>query len=382
MFSLEKEQQEIEISGVIFGGQPGDNPTPLGSTIFYGGHEIIEDREKAKFDRDKAEELVNRQEELSDKTGVPHYIDVFAENEDEMVEYLDFLADITDAPLQIDANVLDVMLAGAEYVKEAGLEDRAIYNSINPWTQEPEREEERLKEIGLKNALILAYNMQDQSAQGRMSILQEGGLLDRAERCGFENCMVDTSVMNLPATGITVLAARQIKNELGVPVGSGPSNATDMWEAPKEWGKECFIGADSAVHAIAATLWNDFLLIGAIENVGHMFPAVAAADSALAGIMFEETGELPEREDHPIRQLFPDEVAALTGKVRKIVIDEELCEQCWVCIEECPSDALSKPESEEGTPILNEEQCTKCETCIEECPQDAISMEMVDMAEA
>ena len=43
MFRFEKEQLVVDIAGVKMGGQPGEYPTVLAGTIFYGGHNIISD---------------------------------------------------------------------------------------------------------------------------------------------------------------------------------------------------------------------------------------------------------------------------------------------------------------------------------------------------
>jgi len=48
MFRFDKEQTVLDIAGVKCGGQPGEYPTVIAGTIFYGGHKIIED-EKARW---------------------------------------------------------------------------------------------------------------------------------------------------------------------------------------------------------------------------------------------------------------------------------------------------------------------------------------------
>ena len=41
MFRFDKEQVVFDFAGVKMGGQPGEYPTVLAGTIFYGGHNII-----------------------------------------------------------------------------------------------------------------------------------------------------------------------------------------------------------------------------------------------------------------------------------------------------------------------------------------------------
>ncbi len=76
MFEYQSKQQVINIGGVKVGGIPGQNPTVLVGTIFYHGHKIFRDEKTGDFDRKQAEEVINGQEEISDKTGNPSMLDV------------------------------------------------------------------------------------------------------------------------------------------------------------------------------------------------------------------------------------------------------------------------------------------------------------------
>ena len=71
MFRFDKEQLVVDIAGVKMGGQPGEYPTVLAGTIFYGGHKIISDEKAGVFDKDAAEGLIKTMEEMSDVTGNP-----------------------------------------------------------------------------------------------------------------------------------------------------------------------------------------------------------------------------------------------------------------------------------------------------------------------
>ena len=55
---------------------------------------------------------------------------------------------------------------------------------------------------------------------------------------------------------------------------------------------------------------------------------------------------------------------------------EDRCEGCEICIEVCPTKALSKSKglSSKGffTPILDREKCTYCAICDMQCPDLAI----------
>ena len=58
MFRFDKEQVVFDFAGVKMGGQPGEYPTVLAGTIFYGGHNIISDELTGDFDKSRAETLV------------------------------------------------------------------------------------------------------------------------------------------------------------------------------------------------------------------------------------------------------------------------------------------------------------------------------------
>ncbi len=310
MFRFETSQKVVDIGGVKFGGQPGENPTVLLGTMFYNGHKIIEKRRGAKFDRARAEELLNRQETLSDETGIPCMVDLVANFPEEIATYIDFVASVSDMPFSTDIWTVEPKLAAAKHVAEVGLVDRYLYNSIAPWSKDMEKETTVLSEIGIKNALLVAFNTEDRTPEGRIKLLKDS-LIPSAEKAGVENMLVDTSVLNIPATAFSIIGGLRVKERFGLPVGCAPSNGTDMWKIPREqWGKIGFIGVDSSAHAVAS-LYNDFLLYGPIESAPWIFPGIAAADSILATFAFDESGSLPKDSGHPINHLFSDFSAEL-----------------------------------------------------------------------
>jgi len=103
MFRFEKEQKIINAGGIKVGGQPGELPTALTATIFYIGHKIVTDKKQGIFDKAKAEALINRMDELSDMTTNPFILDVVGTSVEAFQKYIDFIAKVTEAPIQIDA---------------------------------------------------------------------------------------------------------------------------------------------------------------------------------------------------------------------------------------------------------------------------------------
>jgi tetrahydromethanopterin S-methyltransferase subunit H len=96
MFKFEKEQVVHDFNGTKLGGQPGEYPTVLGASIFYNKHEIVLDDKTGKIDKETAEALWNRCQELSDITGIPHFIQIIAEYGEAFESYIDWFCGIDD----------------------------------------------------------------------------------------------------------------------------------------------------------------------------------------------------------------------------------------------------------------------------------------------
>ncbi|HDK28031.1 MAG TPA: 4Fe-4S dicluster domain-containing protein [Candidatus Atribacteria bacterium] len=56
-----------------------------------------------------------------------------------------------------------------------------------------------------------------------------------------------------------------------------------------------------------------------------------------------------------------------------IIVSKEWCKKCRICIDLCPSSALTS--DEEGYPrLIDENLCTKCKLCELRCPDFAIEV--------
>ncbi|HDJ26170.1 MAG TPA: tetrahydromethanopterin S-methyltransferase subunit H [Candidatus Bathyarchaeota archaeon] len=285
MFKFKSELREVEVAGIRIGGPPGKNPTVLAGTIFYHGHKIVKDPEKGVFDEQKAEELINLQEELSDKTGNPCMVDVMASSPEAMVRYLDFVAEHTEKPILIDGTTAPVRIAGLEHAAEVGLLDRLIYNSLSPGFSQAEVA--KIQEKGLKCAILLALNIRDFTTAGRIKAVKE--LLTVAEQHGVEKPLIDTCVMDIPSLGMACKALLQLKDELGLPVGCSPHNAIDTWRGLKtKMGKEAKRPCMASAAVMAVAVGADFVLYGPIGAAKYIFPAVAMVDAAQAFVLREE----------------------------------------------------------------------------------------------
>jgi tetrahydromethanopterin S-methyltransferase subunit H len=313
MFKFAREQYVYQIGKVKIGGQPGENPTVLAGTIFYGGHKIVNDPREGLFDKEKAEALIKRQEEMSDITGNPCMVQVFSESVEAMRKYIDFVASATDSPFLIDSTESKVRAEGAKYAKEVGLLDRAVYNSIN--VSITEEELKILKDVRIPNAIILAFNPIDPSIKGRVTVLTTGGgvvgkgLLKIAEECGVKALLIDIAATTLGSgAGAALASTYVIKSKFGHPTGGGVHNVVSAWPWLKKLrkehpsGKDVFKFCDIASNALQVMVGGNFVLYGPIENAERVFPVVAMTDMLITDMASLELG-LSVSENHPYKRL-------------------------------------------------------------------------------
>jgi tetrahydromethanopterin S-methyltransferase subunit H len=305
LYRFEREQSIVNIAGLRMGGQPGEHPTVLCGTIFYQGHMIVRDEDKGIFDREKAEGLVGRQAELSDETGNPSVLHIYAKTAEAFEKYLDFADEIWQGPMIIDSADPLVRSAMAGAVSELGYADRTIYNSISLGTSMPEAD--ALRESEIDCAVILAYNPSDSSVDGCMKALEMGicgkpGLIPLAREIGIVNLLIDPGVMPLGnGAGNALRFSIVAKARLGLPVGSGIHNAVSAWQWLKNKGgleRRCCDAAAAAMQLASAA---DFLLYGPIENAEYIFPVAALSDILVAEAVRDlDIWPVPE---HPVYRL-------------------------------------------------------------------------------
>lgn len=305
MFKFEKKQEVFDIYGVKIGGQPGEYPTALAGTIFYAGHNILEDENKGIFNKEKAESLLNTMDEMSEKTENPAIIQIFGATPEALIKYIDYVSEITDAPFLIDSTAADARIAGAKHVTEIGLSERTIYNSINMSIDN--QEIDALTNSDITSSIILGFNPTQPGSDGKISIWEDGsgilekGLLEIAEDCGIYKPLMDVAVTPLgQGGGIAIKTTLKEKSKWGYPAGSGVHNVPSAWEWIKQYKKEnpevwpvCDVGANIVQQMVG----GDFVLFGPIENTKMVFTACAMTDMFLAEAN-EEIGVSPI-EQHP-----------------------------------------------------------------------------------
>src|SRR4030067_240860 len=315
MFTFEREQKIFEIAGIKIGGQPGENPPLLISSMFHNKDRILQNR-KGNFDRKKAKELIKKQEELSASTGIPSMVAMVANTPEEAQIYIDFFLETTNMPFGIDMWVAEKRAKATEYVARLGAQDKFLYNSITPWDKDIKGQVDKLKDLGIKHVVVQAFDDKDQTPMGRLKSLEP--ILSQGAK-KFDTVIVDTSVMNLPATSFSLIANRLIKGKTGLPCGGAYSNGTHMWKASKDmWGIEGFKAMDAVAQAMSSVLWSDFNFYGPIVTAPRIFPAVATAHILLSTLVYDETKNIPENDNLTIRKYFSDFIGKLlSGEARK-----------------------------------------------------------------
>jgi len=307
LFRFSVEQKIFEIGKVKIGGQPGELPTVLMGNIFYKGMPEIVDHKRGEFDQKSVLKWIKIAEELSEKTGVPHFIDIIAMYPEAMKLYVTFISEHTDSVLLLDGTNLDTRVAGLERVKELGLQERTIYNAISP--QISQKEIEAIHDSGVTAAILLAYNEMDFSPEGRTAILKgfdkSVGLLKIAEKAGIKKILVDTIVFDVPSIAYAAEAIKLVKNELGYPAGCSPANATYDWKRSQhEILKGGFAAYNASAHTIVQFSGANFLIYGPIKQARNMIPACAMNDAIIAYHALKRLGVRPLVFDHPLYKIF------------------------------------------------------------------------------
>jgi tetrahydromethanopterin S-methyltransferase subunit H len=312
MFRYDKKQTVFEIGGFHVGGQPGEYPTVLASSMFYSKHKVVTDPLKGEFDKAMAEEQWNVQVELSDQTSVGYWNQVIAETEEAMKNYIDWHLEVAPGiAFLVDSSVPGVRMFAAKYATEIGAGNLAVYNSVNASAM-PE-EWEAISQSDVSAAIVLAFNPTDVSVKGRIEMLtiggtgQEKGLLASSEEAGITRPLLDVASLALGVgAGQSIRSMVGFKGVLGLPTGGGPHNIPDAWTWLRRYRKDghpevwepCSIGANMICGIVGA----DYLLYGPIDLATIIFPATAMID-----IMVQEStaelGVVAQTEDTALSKL-------------------------------------------------------------------------------
>lgn len=300
MFKFSKEQKTWDINGVKIGGQPGELPTVMIGSIFYEGSPVVEDSKKGKINEEEARELLEKEKEISESTGLPRIVDVVGGTSDALINYIDFIAEETESPFLIDGTTADIRISALEHLDELGLSDRAIYNAISLNSEEEELKE--IKNSGIKSAILLCFNPKNPTIEGRLESLEK--VLDLAKEAEIEKPLIDPSILDLPDPGPGAKTIYKIKKDYGFPSGCGAHNAVDQWNDRVDMEKDIYTLRTAIANSFPISIGADFALYGPIEEAREMYTACSLANAYVAYSMRLEEGMQPKAENHPLNIIF------------------------------------------------------------------------------
>jgi tetrahydromethanopterin S-methyltransferase subunit H len=272
MLNFEREQKIAEIGDVKIGGQPGENPVVVIGTIFYARHKALLDEKTGKFDKNLIETEINGFINVVEETGLQATIDVVGAYPEALLKECEYIADLVECPFLVDGLNDTSRIPAMQGLKEIGLLDRAILNSLDENTSEENIE--KIKEIGVKNAILLTFGNKYVFPHQKLHFLQES-LLPKAEKANIKNLLVDTAVLDLPSISVNFETVYLVKNELGYPSGFAPSNAIFAWEFIKQYGDVSRCGAIASIMTYCVAAGSDFILFGPVKFAKCVIPSIA-----------------------------------------------------------------------------------------------------------
>lgn len=300
MFKFSTEQKIYEICGLKIGGQPGQLPTVMIGSIFYHKDKTVTDAKTGVFDKTQAEQLLKAEEDVSIATGNPRMVDVCASWPEAFPKEIEFVASAIKGPFTIDGTTAEVRMAGAKYVKEAGLSDRVVYNSITPETRDDELA--AVKDANIKAALLLALNSKNPTISGRLSVIDI--LIEKAQAAGVDKMLIDTTVLDVPDPGPAGKTAYLVKEKYGLPCGCGAHNAVDMWHRRKKLEPDAHLTSSVVANVLPIIMGSSFMLYGPLGSATKMYPPIAVTDAYIAYTMMQQYNIRPLTNIHPLFRIF------------------------------------------------------------------------------
>ncbi|MFX1590405.1 MAG: hypothetical protein ACFFC1_19910 [Promethearchaeota archaeon] len=300
MLNYEQEQKILEIDKVKIGGQPGENSTVMIGTVFYARHPALLDEKTGKIDKDLVEKELNEFSEIIEDTGMQGIIDVVGAYSEALIKECEFVSEIVEYPFLVDGLNDDSRIPAMEGLKEMGLLDRAILNSIDENTTEESLN--KLKEIGAKNAVLLTFGSKYIFPKQKIEFLRNV-LIPKAEKAEIKNFLVDTAVLDLPSIGINVETTRLVKSELGLPTGFAPANAIYGWKYGKKYGETSRCGAIASIMTYCVNGGSDFVLFGPIKFAKCIVPAISLI-SGINSYYRKRILRKPISEKTPLKKIF------------------------------------------------------------------------------
>ncbi len=272
MLLFEREQQVAEIGNVKMGGQPGENPPVAVATVFYAAHKALLNEKTGKIDKTLVEQEVNDFMSIVDETGMQAIVDVVGGYPEALYKECLYISKIVDCPFLVDGLNDESRVPAMGMLRDAGLLDRAILNSIDENTSDESLE--KYKEYGVKNSVLLTFGSKAIFPKHKLDLLKTH-LIPSAEKAGIKKVIVDTAVLDLPSIAINFETTRLVKSELGLPTGYAPANAIYGWSFVKKYGDSSRCGAISSIMVNCLDAGADFVLFGPVKFAKCIVPSMA-----------------------------------------------------------------------------------------------------------
>jgi tetrahydromethanopterin S-methyltransferase subunit H len=130
MLNFKKEQKTLNICGIKFGGNIGENPTVLIGSIFNKGDKLVLNEKLGIFNKKEAENLIFFQKELADQSGNACMLDIVGTHELALQKYIDFVTGLNTDPFLLNVPSVEIRIRLLKYMEDIGLINRLVYNSI------------------------------------------------------------------------------------------------------------------------------------------------------------------------------------------------------------------------------------------------------------
>ncbi len=272
MLNFEKDQKTQKIYNVNLGGNVGENPIAAIASVFYSKHKALLDEKTGKINKKLIEKELNEFLDIIDATGIQAIIDVVGATPKALLKECVYIADNIDFPFLVDGLNDEIRIPAMKDLKEIGLLDRAILNSIDENTSDETLN--KIREIGVKNAVLLTFSTRHVFPQQKIELL-ENVLIPKAEKVNIKNIIIDTAVLDLPSMGINFETVKLVKERFGLPAGYAPSNAIFGWEFIRKYGDEAKCGAIASIMVNCVNAGSDFVLFGPIKFAKCIVPSIA-----------------------------------------------------------------------------------------------------------
>ncbi|OPY31705.1 MAG: Tetrahydromethanopterin S-methyltransferase subunit H [Methanomassiliicoccales archaeon PtaU1.Bin124] len=287
MFKFQATQLVHHIGGVEFGGQPGRRRTVMIGSLFYPRHSLVHDRVSGAVDERKLAMVLRDMDNARMATGTPAALMVYAETPQAMRSHVELLSGITRLPLFIDSPSWRVRIEGIVVADDMGISDRVVYNTISAGTGL--EEVSAMREVGVRNAVALAFHPADLGVKGKIYLLEDGGgllpsgLIALAKEAGVKNLLLDMAVLSSQQNAGSALRALMVaKSKWGLPCGCALHNAVESYPPLERLSDaKIYRNVDTAACTMPILAGADFVMFGPAEAARRAMYAAAFADEMM-----------------------------------------------------------------------------------------------------